>query len=90
MVCVCSLLFGICRGGFEFGDAGGKDSAEVRLRWGVKVAGPVESVECEAKLFKGVARSCPGWFVEDHRGRVSLGVPEMLGLQRIGPTQRGI
>lgn len=59
---------GFSRGGFELGYAGDEDSAEVSLRRGIEVAGPVESVECEAKLFKGVARSGPSWFAEDHRG----------------------
>lgn len=57
---------GFSRGGFELGYAGDEDSAEVSLRRGIEVAGPVESVECEAKLFKGVARSGPSWFAEDH------------------------
>ena len=61
------------RGGFEFGDTGDKDSPEISLRRSVEGAGPVESVECEAKLFKGVARSCTGWFAEDRRGSGAFG-----------------
>ena len=55
-------------GGFEFGDAGDEDSPKVGLRRGGEVASSVEPVECEAKLFKGVARSCRDWFPEDHSG----------------------
>jgi len=51
----------------KLGDAGDKNSAEVSLRGGGEVAGPVESLERQAKLREGVSRSCRPWPAEDHR-----------------------
>ena len=75
---MCRLLFGVSRGGFEFGDTGGKDSAEISLRRSVEVAGPVESVECEAKLCKSVAWSCGIGLRKIIADPVSLGTPAIL------------